>query len=136
MRTTDGASAQGALAWLKQEREQVDPAQGKLTLAELCDRYSATSRSTTQRAFATAFPVLPVLLLASRVASEQPSGETYYDAGGPDGHGGWNSMFSNSNANQTDYARRMRGQTYEAEPQPQQLDPTFAQKIRRYSKQV
>ena len=36
------ASAQRALAWLKQEREQVDPAQGKLTLAELCDRYGAT----------------------------------------------------------------------------------------------
>src|SRR5213595_1249309 len=42
LRTTDRASAQRALAWLKQEREQVDPAQGKLTLAELCDRYSAT----------------------------------------------------------------------------------------------
>ena len=39
LRTTDRASAQRALAWLKQEREQVDPAQGKLTLAELCDRY-------------------------------------------------------------------------------------------------
>jgi hypothetical protein len=36
------ASAQRALAWLKREREQVDPAQGKLTLAELCDRYAAT----------------------------------------------------------------------------------------------
>jgi integrase len=42
LRTTDRASAQRALAWLKQEREQVDPAQGKLTLAELCDRYAAT----------------------------------------------------------------------------------------------
>jgi Site-specific recombinase XerD len=42
LRTTDRASAQRALAWLKQEREQVDPAQGKLTLRELCDRYSAT----------------------------------------------------------------------------------------------
>src|SRR6266496_1858118 len=42
LRTTDRASAQRALAWLKQEREQVDPAQGKLTLAELCDRYVAT----------------------------------------------------------------------------------------------
>jgi hypothetical protein len=42
LRTTDRTSAQRALAWLKQEREQVDPAQGKLTLAELCDRYSAT----------------------------------------------------------------------------------------------
>ena len=41
LRTTDRASAQRALAWLKQEREQVDPAQGKLTLGELCDRYSA-----------------------------------------------------------------------------------------------
>jgi hypothetical protein len=42
LRTTDRASAQRALAWAKQEREQIDPAQGKLTLAELCDRYSAT----------------------------------------------------------------------------------------------
>src|SRR4029077_11487354 len=42
LRTTDRASAQRALAWLKQEREQVDPAQGKLSLAELCDRYSET----------------------------------------------------------------------------------------------
>jgi integrase len=42
LRTTDRASAQRALAWLKQEQEQVDPAQGKITLAELCDRYSAS----------------------------------------------------------------------------------------------
>jgi integrase len=42
LRTTDRASAQRALAWLKQEREQVDPTQGKLTLAELCDRYLQT----------------------------------------------------------------------------------------------
>src|SRR6266513_1381361 len=42
LRTTDRTSAQRALAWLKQEREQVDPTQGKLTLAELCDRYSET----------------------------------------------------------------------------------------------
>jgi hypothetical protein len=42
LRTTDRASAQRALVWLKQEREQIDPAQGKLTLAELCDRYLQT----------------------------------------------------------------------------------------------
>jgi integrase len=42
LRTTDRTSAQRALAWLKQEREQVDPAQGKLTLAELCGRYLQT----------------------------------------------------------------------------------------------
>ena len=42
LQTTDRASAQRALAWLKQEREQVDPTQGKLTIAELCDRYLAT----------------------------------------------------------------------------------------------
>lgn len=42
LRTTDRASAQRALAWLKEERKQVDPAQGKLTLGELCDRYSKT----------------------------------------------------------------------------------------------
>ena len=42
LRTTDRTSAQRALAWLKQEREQVDPTAGKLTIAELCDRYSVT----------------------------------------------------------------------------------------------
>src|SRR5258707_4058671 len=42
LRTTDRASAQRALAWLKEERKQVDPAQGKITLGELCDRYSET----------------------------------------------------------------------------------------------
>jgi Site-specific recombinase XerD len=42
LRTTDRASAQRALAWLRQERDQVDPAQGKLTVAELCDRYAVT----------------------------------------------------------------------------------------------
>jgi integrase len=42
LRTTDRASAQRALAWARQEREQIDPTQGKLTLGELCDRYSAT----------------------------------------------------------------------------------------------
>jgi len=42
LRTTDRASAQRALGWLKQEREQTDPAQGKLTLVELCDRYLKT----------------------------------------------------------------------------------------------
>jgi integrase len=42
LRTTDRASAQRALAWLKQERDEIDPTQGKLTIAELCDRYSAT----------------------------------------------------------------------------------------------
>jgi integrase len=42
LRTTDRASAQRALAWLKHEQEQVDPAQGRITLAELCDRYEAS----------------------------------------------------------------------------------------------
>jgi Phage integrase family. len=42
LRTTDRASAQRALASLKQDQEQVDPAQGKLTIAELSHRYSAT----------------------------------------------------------------------------------------------
>jgi integrase len=42
LRTTDRASAQRALAWFKEDRKQVDPAQGKITLAELCDRYSKT----------------------------------------------------------------------------------------------
>jgi hypothetical protein len=42
LRTTDRTSAQRALTWLKQEREQVDPTQSKLTRAELSDRYAAT----------------------------------------------------------------------------------------------
>ena len=42
LRTTDRASAQRALAWLKEERKQVGPAQGKLSLRELCDRYWQT----------------------------------------------------------------------------------------------
>src|SRR5262245_52874421 len=51
LRTTDRASAQRALAWLKHEREQVDPAQGKLTLAELCDSYSVTIQHRRRRRF-------------------------------------------------------------------------------------
>src|SRR6266581_7248203 len=42
LRTPDRTSAQRALAWLKQEQKQVDPSQGKLTVAELCDRYCQT----------------------------------------------------------------------------------------------
>src|SRR5207237_9444419 len=42
LRTTDRASAQRALAWFKEERKQVDPAEGKLTLGQLSDRYSQT----------------------------------------------------------------------------------------------
>src|SRR5205807_4234584 len=34
LRTTDRASAQRALAWFKEERKQVDPAQGKLRSEE------------------------------------------------------------------------------------------------------
>ncbi len=49
LRTTDRTSAQRALTWLKQEREQVDPTQGKLTLAELSDRYAATIQHQTPK---------------------------------------------------------------------------------------
>ena len=42
LRTTDRASAQRALAWLKQEQAELDPAKGKLTLHELCDRYETS----------------------------------------------------------------------------------------------
>jgi integrase len=42
LRTTDRASARRALALLKEEQEQIDPAQGKLTIAKLCDRYWMT----------------------------------------------------------------------------------------------
>jgi integrase len=68
LRTTDRASAQGALAWLKQEREEIDPAQGKLTLAELCDRYSATIQhqkpKTTERKS----------LIVQRIKTQWPTG--------------------------------------------------------------
>jgi len=37
LRTTDRASAQRALAWLKQERDEIDPAQGKVTIAAEAD---------------------------------------------------------------------------------------------------
>jgi integrase len=42
LRTTDRSSAQRTLAWLKQERKEIDPTQGKLSIGELCDRYSET----------------------------------------------------------------------------------------------
>ena len=48
LRTTDRTSAQRALTWLKQEREQVDPTQSKLKLAELSDRYAADPTSGTK----------------------------------------------------------------------------------------
>jgi integrase len=68
LRTTDRASAQRALAWFKEERKQVDPAQGKLTLAELCDRYLQTVQhqkpKTTERK----------TLIARRVKSHWPTG--------------------------------------------------------------
>jgi integrase len=68
LRTTDRASAQRALAWLKQEREQVDPAQGKLTLAELCERYSATIRHQAPKT------VQRKLLIVQRIKSHWPTG--------------------------------------------------------------
>jgi integrase len=68
LRTTDRASAQRALAWLKQEREQIDPAQGKLTLAELCDRYSATIQHQAPKT------IQRKLLIISRIKSHWPTG--------------------------------------------------------------
>jgi integrase len=68
LRTTDGASAQRALAWLKQEREQIDPAQGKLTLAELCDRYSATIQHQAPKT------VQRKLHIINRIKSHWPTG--------------------------------------------------------------
>jgi integrase len=68
LRTTDRASAQRALAWLKQEREQIDPAQGKLTLAELCDRYSATIQHQAPKT------VQRKLLIIARIKSDWPTG--------------------------------------------------------------
>jgi integrase len=68
LRTTDRASAQRALAWLKQEREQVDPTQGKLTLAELCDRYAATIRHQAAKT------IQRKLLIVHRIKSHWPTG--------------------------------------------------------------
>jgi integrase len=68
LRTTDRASAQRALAWLKQEREQIDPAQGKLTLGELCDRYSATIQHQAPKT------VQRKLFIVHRVKSHWPTG--------------------------------------------------------------
>src|SRR5207249_402738 len=42
LRTTDRAIAQRELARFKNEQRQIDRSQGKLTLAELCDRYLKT----------------------------------------------------------------------------------------------
>ena len=68
LRTIDRASAQRALAWLKQEREQVDPTQGKLTLAELCDRYAATIRHQAAKT------IQRKLLIVHRIKSHWPTG--------------------------------------------------------------
>src|SRR5262245_13540311 len=68
LRTTDRASAQRALAWLKQEREQVDPTQGKLTLTELCDRYAATIRHQAAKT------IQRKLLIVHRIKSHWPTG--------------------------------------------------------------
>jgi integrase len=68
LRTTDRALAQRALAWLKQEREQVDPAQGKLTLAELCDRYWATIQHQAPKT------VQRKVLIIHRIKSQWPTG--------------------------------------------------------------
>ena len=68
LRTTDRASAQRVLAWAKQEREQIDPAQGKLTLAELCDRYSATIQHQKPKT------IERKLLIVRRIKSHWPTG--------------------------------------------------------------
>src|SRR4030095_13263321 len=68
LRTADRASAQRALVWLKQELEQVDPAQGKLTLAELCDRYSETIQHQKPKT------VERKTLIIRRVKSDWPTG--------------------------------------------------------------
>src|SRR5438552_3475938 len=68
LRTADRASAQRALAWLKEERKQVDPAQGKLTLAELCDRYAATIQHLKPKT------IERKALIVRRVKSDWPSG--------------------------------------------------------------
>src|SRR5439155_4146352 len=68
LRTTDRASAQRALAWLKQEQQQVDPAQGKLTLGELSDRYLATIQHQKPKT------IERKALIARRIKSDWPTG--------------------------------------------------------------
>src|SRR5438270_4847816 len=68
LRTSDRASAQRALAWLKEERQQVDPAQGKLTLGELCDRYAQTIQHQKPKT------VERKTLVIRRVKSDWPTG--------------------------------------------------------------
>lgn len=68
LRTTDRASAQRLLAWLKQEHEQVDPTQGKLTLGELCDRYLATVQHQKPKT------IERKALIARRIKSDWPTG--------------------------------------------------------------
>jgi integrase len=68
LRTTDRASAQRALPWLKEEWKQVDPAQGKLTLAELCDRYFETIQHQKPKT------VERKALIIRRVKSDWPTG--------------------------------------------------------------
>jgi integrase len=68
LRTTDRASAQRALAWLKQEREQIDLTQGKITLGELCDRYAATIRHQAAKT------IQRKLLIVHRIKSHWPTG--------------------------------------------------------------
>ena len=68
LRTTDRTSAQRALTWLKQEREQVDPTQSKLTLAELSDRYAATFQHQAPKT------IERKLLIIHRIKSHWPTG--------------------------------------------------------------
>src|SRR5437764_9676463 len=69
LRTTDRTSAQRALTWLKQEREQVDPTQSKLTLAELSDRYGATIQHQAPKT------IERKLLIIHRIKSHWPTGK-------------------------------------------------------------
>jgi integrase len=69
LRTTDRASAQRALVWLKQERKEVDPAQGKLTLADVCDRYLQTVQHQKPKT------VVRKTLIVRRVKEQWPAGK-------------------------------------------------------------
>jgi integrase len=69
LRTTDRASAQRLLSWLKQEYEQVDPAQGKLTLGVLCDRYSQTFQHQRPKT------IERKALIVRRIKSDWPTGK-------------------------------------------------------------
>jgi hypothetical protein len=68
LETTDGAIARRELARFKGEQRQVDRSQGKLTLAELCDRFLKTVQHQKSKT------VAQKLLITQRIKRDWPTG--------------------------------------------------------------